>query len=670
MIRIRWDGHSEAWRVGAVSSATLGTLLLAWALAVDVPRTFGRFFSDGATYYSLGHSLAQDGDFEYRRGDLTRVWREFPSGPEGIFLKRGRTLRLLVDGDVPFVHLVVGDDPDPQRLYYGKSFIYPLAAAPFIALVGTNGFFVLHAVLLTIAFLCTYSFLSARSEPAAALMFTIAFVLVSSAPIYALWLTPDFFNFGLVTVGYFFWLYKEVASPTRPDGGVRSRWLVGVPSDFAAALLLGIATFSKPTHVLLMVPPLAFWALRGRLRHGLRTGAAYAVTVVMLFGVNTAVTGEWNYQGGDRRTFYNGQGGFPFQFDGRAFDRAGQDRTTNRVPVEILSSRDALVDVFRNNLAYFLVGRHTGFAPYYLPGVVAVLLFLLSKGSRASWQWLTLAGGVGSAVALLLYMPFTYSGGGGPVGNRYFLGVYPLFVFLVPAMARPWIGLATIGASALFVAPILANPVVSSIHPTEHTNSGLFRLLPIERTLVNDLPVNLAPERSRQPLGGSPPVSAYFIDDNAYIREGDAFWVRGESRADVLLRAPAVSVSGSGVQLERSLVISRLAVELETGPKWAHVTVRSASGVSVVHVPPNDRRTVTVELGKGLPYRPFPELPTNYIYTLSVAVDTGFTPLLDLGSRDARFLGIFVRLTPSYTFPDGQPYISREALASDATVEH
>ena len=50
------------------------------------------------------------------------------------------------------------------------------------------------------------------------------------------------------------------------------------------------------------------------------------------------------------------------------------------------------------------------------------------------WQWLTLAAGVGSAVVLLLYMPFTYSGGGGPVGNRYFLGVYPVFLFLVPPL--------------------------------------------------------------------------------------------------------------------------------------------------------------------------------------------------------------------------------------------
>ena len=45
------------------------------------------------------------------------------------------------------------------------------------------------------------------------------------------------------------------------------------------------------------------------------------------------------------------------------------------------------------------------------------------------WQWLTLVAGVGTAVVLLLYMPFTWSGGGGPVGNRYFLGSYGVFLF-------------------------------------------------------------------------------------------------------------------------------------------------------------------------------------------------------------------------------------------------
>ena len=45
---------------------------------------------------------------------------------------------------------------------------------------------------------------------------------------------------------------------------------------------------------------------------------------------------------------------------------------------------------------------------------------------------------------LLLLTPFTYSGGGGPVGNRYFLSFYPLFLFLTPALRG--FGSAVVGA--------------------------------------------------------------------------------------------------------------------------------------------------------------------------------------------------------------------------------
>ena len=71
-----------------------------------------------------------------------------PGGPEGIFLKRGKEIRLHRSDRFPFVRWVKREDPVRTRLYYGKSFIYPLAAAPFVFVFGTNGFLVLHALLL------------------------------------------------------------------------------------------------------------------------------------------------------------------------------------------------------------------------------------------------------------------------------------------------------------------------------------------------------------------------------------------------------------------------------------------------------------------------------------------------------------------------------------------
>ena len=60
---------------------------------MDFPRAAFGIQSDEATYYMMGHSLAEDGDLTYRLEDLERVWREFPSGPAGVFLKKGRDVK-------------------------------------------------------------------------------------------------------------------------------------------------------------------------------------------------------------------------------------------------------------------------------------------------------------------------------------------------------------------------------------------------------------------------------------------------------------------------------------------------------------------------------------------------------------------------------------------------
>ena len=79
---------------------TIFLVLAGFSLSVDLPKTKLGFQGDEATYYSLGHSLARDLDFTFERRDLVRVWEEFP-GPEGIFLKRGKTVDLQRSGAFP-----------------------------------------------------------------------------------------------------------------------------------------------------------------------------------------------------------------------------------------------------------------------------------------------------------------------------------------------------------------------------------------------------------------------------------------------------------------------------------------------------------------------------------------------------------------------------------------
>ncbi len=649
------SGAARWWRdPGLLVSAVAGVLLCAFALTVNFPKAAFGFQSDGATYYALGHSLARDGDFAFERDDLVRVWEEFPTGPEGIFLKKGRDVSIAVTGRFPFLAWRTAPDTREDRLYFAKSYAYPLAAAPFVFLFGTNGFLLLHALVLALCLWLGYVWLAATCPRAVAIAYALAFLFASAVPVYLVWLTPEVFNLGLMFAGTFLWSYKLVAPPVAGEpvatgglarvGRAASRFVRLPASDLAAAVLLGVAAFSKPTNVFAIGPLLLLALWQRRWRHVLATGAVFAVVILGMFAVNIAITGEWNYQGGERNTFYGGTG-FPFQQPGKTFDNTGLVRTTNEVPTDVLFNRDALLQVLPRNLAYFLVGRHTGLLPYFFPGVLSLVLLLAWWRRGTADRWFLAASIAIGAVALLVYMPFTYSGGGGPIGNRYFLPYYALFLFLTPPLRSAWPALLAAAGGGLFTAQLVLNPFYVSFHPAEHMKTGLYRWLPVELSLLNDLPVNVNPPRIKQPLAGDPPILAYFLDDNAYNREGEWFWVRGRSRAEVILRAPARPRPDGGWD---SLKLRGVFVEVRTGDAPSRVEVRSGGNRSALDLGAQASAGVRIVPGPALPYRAVPGQPTNYVYLLSISSSGGFVPMFSSGSRDSRHLGAMVRLVPEY----------------------
>ncbi len=93
-------------------------------------------------------------------------------------------------------------------------------------------------------------------------------------------------------------------------------------------MLLGVAGYLKPPNLLMAAPlglePLlpAAAGLPGRAscadwQRRCERGLVLCATAASLYGVNAALTGEFNYQGGERKTFY---GRFPFDANGTTFD--------------------------------------------------------------------------------------------------------------------------------------------------------------------------------------------------------------------------------------------------------------------------------------------------------------------------------------------------------------
>jgi hypothetical protein len=224
-----------------------------------------------------------------------------------------------------------------------------------------------------------------------------------------------------------------------------------------------------------------------------------------------------------------------------------------------------------------------------------------------------------------------------------------MLLFVTPPLrsARPALLAMLVGG--LFTAQLVLNPFYVSYHPAEHMKAGLYRWLPVELTLLNDLPINVIPSRIKQPLppasGNGPPTLAYFLDDNAYAFEGEAFWVRGRSRAEMLLRAPVLTRPDGGFD---SLRLHHLTIQIQAGDVANTVVVRSDADRSAVTLEPHAIATVTLRVGAGMPYHKDPGLPTSYVYWLSIDSGTGFIPMFSAGTRDSRYLGALVRIAPTY----------------------
>ena len=588
------------------------------ALSVNFPKAAYGFQSDEATYYMMGYSLAEDGDLAYRKEDLVRVWREFPSGPSGVFLKKGRTLQ-------------GAPDPDPSRYYFGKSFIYPLVAAPFVKVFGTNGFLVLHAILISIVLLCSYLFLHARARAATSALLAGAFVMASVVPVYFVWIMPEVFNFSLALLAFFCWLYKEVADPARSPRA--TAWLFTRRSDLVCAALLGIDTFSKPTNALLFGAPIAWWLIRSVRGGGVRlltrtivpAIAVFAVCAGGLFAANMAISGEWNYQGGDRNTYYYE---FPLQTAAGQHE-IGQTKSREGVMGNIIFNPRTFTSNLAHNLEYFFIGRYTGLLGYFFPAMFAVATFLAAPRRRPGWQWLVLAAGLLQGIIFILATPYTWHGGG--VGNRYFFSGYGVMLFVMPPIESIAAAMAPWAIGGLFVFAMVLNPFTASFRPADNAKSGPLRLLPVELTLVNDLPVNTEPDHARiwfgDNGGGDPGFLVYFLDDNAYGREADkSFWTRGGSTSEFIIKT------------DRPM--RRATFTLTSGPVAADVTVTIASNSRNVHLEPNQTTDVALAMPPGTP---FEKEVQALVWLASVSCNSGFTPIFsDAQSSDARYLGVRV----------------------------
>jgi hypothetical protein len=575
---------------GIVLGILAAAMIAATALA-KIPA----FWGDSATYYAMARSLAEDGDLEYEARDLLRVRREYPSGPQGIFLKRA-------GGGYTFEGpgLIRRVPPEEPRVYYAKAFVHPALAAPLVWAMGSRGLLVTNGLALAIALGLAYRELRRHASPGRALLAAGVLILATVAPVYLVWPTPEVVTLALIMAGLSAW---------RSDRPILS------------AVLLGVATYTKPYNLFLALPlgvaPLLPRPTWKGLAESARRGVALAATVIGLFGLNKAITGELNYQGGERKTFY---GRFPFDRDGAreiTFGNSGIWMTTDHLGPLVEGQDDERVTrrtgparpageveaSFGRNLYYFWIGRFGGALAYYFPAVLALLAFL-ALGPRGRDGWLAVAALAVSWLFYIWMIPDNWYGGGGTLGNRYFLNLMPLAVLLLPRGREVAVAVFGAAVSAVFLWPLWTSPIQHSLRPGDHATVPPFRSFPPELTMLNDLSVFTELWRKKQSYGdteGDPhkhwPADPkayylYFTDNGTYGRESRegalGFWLRGAQAAEVILRA-----------LEP---VRTIRARVAGGPAGDDVTIRIGGQEERLVVAPNEVREATFEPGRGFPY--------------------------------------------------------------------
>lgn len=583
--------------------------LLAAAAASDVEKLLRhRFWSDAATYYAMAFSLAEDFDLRYEARDVLRVRREFGSGPEGIFLKRASG-GLALTREFPYFRRI---GPEEPRVYYAKAFVYAVAVAPLVRLLRGDGLLVANALFLGVALVCGYRLARSSAPPGPALLLTLAVVMGTVTPIYAFWLMPEMFNLALAAAGLLAWRME------RP---------------ILSAFLLGIATYSKPTQIFIALPlgvaPLLTRDLARGLRESLRRGAVLALTTASFWGANVLITGEWNYQGGERKTFYER---FPFETPGVTFGNSGIWMTTNQLGPAVEGddselrrgegvplAAEELRGAFLKNLGYFWYGRCAGAVPYFFPVVLAALVFLL-LGPRDVSGFLALASLVVSWLFYIFMIPANWYGGGGAVGSRYFTNLVPLALLLTPLGRAASVAVLGLLGSLVFVGPVLLAPIEHSLHPDQHTLRAPFRALPAELTMLNDLSFNIAVHRRKIPFGDMGNLQKnwpadpkaywlYFPDDGTLGKQsdesGEGVRLRAGERAELILRA-----------LEP---VTRMTFTVSGGASGS-LTIDVGGRSQVVAVDPSRENQVAFETGPGFLYY------DSFVHVIHVRPEAGGEP--------------------------------------------
>ena len=554
--------------------------IIFFSFGTDLAKTKkGGFFSDESTYFSIIQSLAFDGDLEYTRADIIRIREIFWVGPTGVFLTKGH------DG----------------RIYYAKSFIYPLAVAPFFRLFGTHGILLANGLMIFFVLLMGFLLLRQHHPSEKSFAFTIIYLFSSITFIYIWWITADLFNFFVNFAGLFFFFYRFK----------KPAW------NNLAGLFFAAAVFSKPNNILHIGILFLLLLYQKNWKKFLSMALICLLVLTGLLYFNYIQTGAFNYMSGERRSFY---GNFPFERPDFTFAGGFPMSSDNYWSRFYLSPAIALLNLF-----YYIFGRFTGMIVYFPSALFLLLLFFFQKKKPEDWFLLA---AIGAAIFFyIMITPDNYFGGGGSLGNRYFFNIFPLFFFLGYRGRTFKFSLLPVCAAVVFLAPVYMDSIYHSASPRFPGISFPAKFFPPEKTQFATLPSNTNPRAFNKNI--SDKYTLFFLNDNYHPMEDELFWTNADQELELFLLAPRQ--------------VKTFHVQLKNTPLANHARFQIEQKIQKVFIAADGVREITFSNIPGLRF------DDRYLYHIKIKSERSFCPYFaDANLLDQRWLGVQTHIELGY----------------------
>ncbi len=481
------------------------------------PGTPPTLKADEPAYYAAALSLVKDGDLRCEPEDLARLYREYPY--------------------TPIYNLILSTDDGWRTVYFGKPYLYSLLAAPLAAVWGANGLVLFNSLLLAAMIWMATLYLARFNPDWLAALFAAGFFLMSTTYRYVYWLQPEVLNMFSTAACLFFGLHVYGSGDRARRFAAR---LTANPDRLAlvlSAAALAIGVYNKPM-MAAMGLPVCFRLLRRRRWRDLGVWLASAALALGLFaGISTLLTGHpTSYLGVDRQGYnVHTPHVLPMEPAASADGDSAEAPELGRQTAGwwwIFQPPTITWSEFSEDLRYFFVGRHTGIFLYQPFSLLALGLFVLGPRQAYGWhraeRWVVLGSIAAVALFLLVVLSHNWHGGGGFVGNRYFLMVYPAFVFLVGRIRPDWIVVPGFAAGGLFLGALILSPfglVVPSPTMQANVRNHPFDAFPLEHSL-RELPGYWREARSGVFIQGR--------KDHLRI-EGEELWIAAGERAELWL---------------------------------------------------------------------------------------------------------------------------------------